>query len=207
MTQPTRPHLSRTEPGRASAVRRLPTPVCEPPYDIGPLQRPANPSLVGGVQGSLALAFTLPSGLPAVPQPPPDLRLLRRPPAGTRAGDLAEEWAEPQLTSRALLPDPAPWAARLTQALVEVLAGQRPVAQLVRWTSGEVYDRLRRRCAVTRVCDTDLRALVRTVSVTEPVDGVAEVAALVRRGPRCTALALRLEGLDGRWQCTAVELR
>ena len=42
--------------------------------------------------------------------------------------------------------------------------------------------------------------------MSEPVDGVAEVAALVRRGARSTAVALRLEGLDGRWQCTALEL-
>jgi hypothetical protein len=44
------------------------------------------------------------------------------------------------------------------------------------------------------------------VRVTEPADGVAEVSALVRRGLRVTAVALRLEGMDGRWQCTALEL-
>jgi hypothetical protein len=44
------------------------------------------------------------------------------------------------------------------------------------------------------------------VHVTSPFDGVAEVAATVRRGPRVTAVALRLEGLDGRWQCTALHL-
>jgi hypothetical protein len=32
------------------------------------------------------------------------------------------------------------------------------------------------------------------------------VCALVRRGARSTAVALRLEGRDGRWQCTALEL-
>jgi hypothetical protein len=50
------------------------------------------------------------------------------------------------------------------------------------------------------------RALVRSVHVSEPADGVAEVSALVRRGVRCTAVALRLEGMDGRWQCTALEV-
>ena len=50
------------------------------------------------------------------------------------------------------------------------------------------------------------RGVVRSIHVSEPVDGVAEVAALVRRGARSTAVALRLEGLDGRWQCTALEL-
>jgi hypothetical protein len=42
--------------------------------------------------------------------------------------------------------------------------------------------------------------------VSEPADGVAEVCALVRRGARSTAVALRMEGMDGRWQCTAIEL-
>ena len=50
------------------------------------------------------------------------------------------------------------------------------------------------------------RGVVRSVHVSLPADGVAEVAALVRRGARSTAVALRLEGLDGRWQCTALEL-
>jgi len=48
--------------------------------------------------------------------------------------------------------------------------------------------------------------VVRSLHVSAPADGVAEVAALVRRDARSTALALRLEGLDGRWQCTALEL-
>jgi hypothetical protein len=47
---------------------------------------------------------------------------------------------------------------------------------------------------------------VSSVRLTEPADGVAEVAATVRRGRRTTAVALRLEGLDGRWQCTALEV-
>jgi len=93
------------------------------------------------------------------------------------------------------------------QALMEVLAGDRPVGQLVRWTSAEVLDEVSALTlppATGRVRTS--RGVVRSVHVSEPVDGVAEVAALVRRGRRCSAVALRLEGLDGRWQCTAVEL-
>jgi hypothetical protein len=56
--------------------------------------------------------------------------------------------------------------------------------------------------------DTDgqPRGVVRSLHVSEPADGVAEVCALVRRGGRSTAVALRLEGMDGRWKCTAIEL-
>ena len=51
-----------------------------------------------------------------------------------------------------------------------------------------------------------LRPLVRSVHVSEPADGVAEACAVVDTGPRRRAVALRLEGMDGRWQCTALQL-
>ena len=48
--------------------------------------------------------------------------------------------------------------------------------------------------------------LVSSVRVCEPVDGVAEVSAVVRRGGRAHAVAARLEGIDGRWRCTALQI-
>jgi hypothetical protein len=53
---------------------------------------------------------------------------------------------------------------------------------------------------------TRLAEVVRSVRVSEPHDGVAEVCAVVQQGPRCRAIALRLEGIDGRWQCTALQI-
>jgi hypothetical protein len=38
------------------------------------------------------------------------------------------------------------------------------------------------------------------------VDGVAEVSAVARRGGRAHAVAARLEGIDGRWRCTALQI-
>ena len=94
------------------------------------------------------------------------------------------------------------------QAIVEVLAGVRPATQLVRWTTEEVYEEISSRVLAAHGCDADgpPRGVVRSLHVSEPADGVAEVCALVRRGARSTAVALRLEGMDGRWQCTAIEL-
>ena len=34
------------------------------------------------------------------------------------------------------------WARRFVQAAIEIVGGDRPVAQLLRWTSAEVYDEL-----------------------------------------------------------------
>jgi Family of unknown function (DUF6459) len=113
-------------------------------------------------------------------------------------------------TPRHELPPPRIFGARLVQALSEATAGERPLAQLSPYLSRTVYRRLERHFAGT-VRGTggvgpDNRSAVRSVRVCEPSDGVAELAAVVRRGGRMAAIALRLEGLDGRWQCTALQM-
>ncbi len=190
----------------ASGPRQVPLPQTEPPVEAPPptgyperLRGPAPHA----VQGALALSFSLPGGLPAVPQPPPGLRLVA-------ALGLGDEDA-PRPTPRGELPDPARWAPRLVQALLEVLAGDRPLSQLIRWADAEVYADLLRRLTVGAGSHAGRpgparRGVLRSVRIHEPDDGVAEVAAVVARAGRVGALALRLEGLDGRWQCTALEL-
>lgn len=176
------------------SVRRVPARPLEPPYDdeLDPDSPPVT-------EGALALAFPLPSGVPAVPEVPARLRLV--PPADGDGGGAAEHGPA---ASRS-------WAGRLVQAVVEVLAGDRPVAQLARWTAAGVYFDLQRmatRAARERAVAPVRPAaeVVRSLHVSEPADGVAEVCALVERGRRARALALRLEQVDGRWQCTALQL-
>lgn len=186
--QPTRSlvHLS---------VRRVPARPLEPPYDDELDGVPSPPS----TDGTLALAFPLPSGVPAMPEPPARLRLVPR----------TEEHAERLGTAT---PTPRPWAGRLVQAVVEVLAGDRPSAQLARWTVAGVYFDLQRmaiRAGRERAAALPRRPpadVVRSLHVSEPVAGVVEVCAVIERGPRVRALALRMEDLDGRWQCTALQL-
>ena len=124
-------------------VRRLPVPVSEPPFDDEVAGRPVDTAPrgdpAGAVQGTLALAFVLPTGVPSVPQAPPDLRLVP-PPRPDAEADLDEAEFGPQPTPRRALPEPRHWSGRFAQAVVEVLAGDRPVAQLVRWTTTDVYD-------------------------------------------------------------------
>jgi hypothetical protein len=181
------------------AVRRLPTPVCEPPYDDERDERAAQATAAHAGQGALALAFTLPGGLPALPT----LRLVPTPEA-----EPEELSFEPQRTARAALPDPQHFAGRLVQAVVEVAIGSRPAAQLVRWTSSDVYadlnSRVRRAARSDPLGRRKPAARVRSVHVSEPSDGVLEVCALVQREDRATAVAMRLDGVDGRWQCTAL---
>jgi Family of unknown function (DUF6459) len=186
-------------------------------------------------------AFALPGGLPAVPLLPeslrvrsvaPDLRLVPALTASTTeldraAGtsgvarghrwptrDIADEDAAPQQTPRAHLPEPTPWGGRLVQGILEVLSGVRPISQLVRWTTADVYDSILTRAQHRSQIMSELRQIgpqrfaevVRSVHVSEPADGIAEVCAIVQQGPRCRAIALRLEGIDGRWQCTALQI-
>jgi hypothetical protein len=184
---------------RRRALRLLPAPSTDPPYDdeVG-----AAPAVT---EGSLALAFPVPTS-------PLPLRLV--PPA-------LQEDIDERITPRSLLPDPTPLTRRLAQAFVEVLVGDRPAAQLTRYASLEVLDLLERtvrrtpRTAVPTArrptargiaSAPETRPLVMSVHVSEPADGVAEACAVVSMGQRRRALALRLEGLDGRWQCTALQV-
>jgi hypothetical protein len=138
----------------------------------------------------------------------------------------------PQPTPRSELPDPAGWARGLTQVLVEVLAGLRPSTQLLRWTTDEVYQVIRAATVPTssgrstrgpapvrgraggarsagqpaRSAGPRPRAVVRSVRACEPADGVAEVSAVVSTPHRAQAVALRLEGHDGRWRVTALQV-
>jgi hypothetical protein len=145
-------------------------------------------------QGSLALHYEIAPDQQTVLAPP----MLRLVPADDRVIPY--------------LPDPHAWAIRLVQAVTEVLAGDRPIGQLVRWTDSVVFTDLNRRVRVLGLTTTATargakeRCAVRSVHVSTPAPEVAEVAAHVRHGERSRAVALRLEVHRGRWVCTALEL-
>ena len=104
------------------------------------------------------------------------------------------------------------WAARFAQAVVEVAGGDRPLPQLLRWTSPRVYAELGRRVRVmaqSRPVEQRRRTLrpqVRSVHVCRPVPTVAEVSVHVRHGRRSRAIAARLELRSERWTCTALRI-
>lgn len=90
----------------------------------------------------------------------------------------------------------------LARALVEVLSGRRPLAQLRVHCAPEIYAGLAARPSTGPLALPHLL----TVRVCEPADGVAEVSAAFRRADRVRALAFRLQGVDGRWRITALQL-
>lgn len=172
------------EPTRLArpSLRLVPAPVSVPPYDD---ELPSAPVL------------RLVPTVHRAPHPLPVTSLT------TPAQEL-DAWLAPERTLTSRLPATRPYARSLVQVLVEVLAGVRPLTQLRRETAPELYALIGKavvRTPRTRGARPDGRA-VRSVHVQEPPEGVVEVCATVVRAGRPSALALRLQGLDGRWRCT-----
>lgn len=148
------------------------------------------PSTPVFVQGALDLEYAMPSGVAAVP--------------AAFADDLVGGDA------RGPIPSPQAWAGRYVQAVIEVIAQQRPVSQLARWTAAGVYSELARlqRTASDSRRDADrprpARQTVVSVRVVRIAADAAEVAARVVEGERSRAVAARLDFRRGRWTCTAL---
>jgi hypothetical protein len=100
-------------------------------------------------------------------------------------------------------PAPRHAAAIVVRAIVEALSGARPASQLVGWTTPQLQADLERTMARPTA---RRRSSVRSVRVTEPRPGVAEVCAVIDRGGRMAALALRMESTDGRWRVTTLQI-
>ena len=194
-----------SEPQPANRVSS-PAPLLRPAYAVTRTIR-TRPS---AVQGTLALEWQLPGEVDAVPTTDRSLRLVTREPALDLDTDPAVAVVA---TSRTELPDPGPWTAQLVQAVLEVLAHERPRHQLVRWLTPEVYADLGVHLAASparppagRSPGGRARRTVSSIHVSEPADGVVEASAVVIGGRRARAVAVRLEGWDGRWRCTRLAI-
>jgi hypothetical protein len=106
------------------------------------------------------------------------------------------------------------WAGRFGQAAVEIVGGDRPASQLLRWTSAEVYADLERRARLVARAGQHQPGQARVQPVRPKVVGVhtsfvtpavVEASLRIRYGERSRALAARFEHQDGRWICTALE--
>lgn len=130
----------------------------------------------------------------------------------TRAAGAGVGGRDPRAGAAPVLPEVRVWGARLAQAVSEVLAGDRPISQLVRFTDDVVFMELNRRVRMLGMNSTagtrgaKEKSTVRSVRVFMPEPCIAEVAAHVRHGQRSRAVAFRLEVRRNRWVCTALEL-
>lgn len=154
------------------------------------------PVPVASVQGTLAL----------------DLEPRQEPPAPTTtAAHAAGDVLPIDLRVRRQVEQ---WAQRYAQAAVEIVGGDRPVSQLLRWSTQEVYDDLVRRSRVVARAGghrpghgrvQPVRPVVQSVRSCFVSRQVVEVSVHVRYGRRSRALAARFELRQDRWQCSALE--
>lgn len=165
---------------------------------VTPLPTPPSPVPLASVQGTLAL----------------DLDPRLDPPAPGRApGRPGGDVVPIALVTRRHIEQ---WAHRYAQAVVEIVAGDRPASQLVRWTSPRVHADLVRRAQLVaragghtpgqgRPPGPVVRPQVASVRSCFIDDTRVEVSIHVRHGRRSRAVAARFELVDGRWLCTALE--
>ena len=183
------------------------------------LRRPPSPDPAGEVT-RLVPRGTDPGAVPAAEvQGTLALDVLRRPEvpvqrhlAAVTASEQLRDTSDDAPTTAPPDPEVRAWAARFAQAVVEVAGGDRPLPQLLRWTSPRVYAELGRRVRVmaqSRPVEQRRRTLrpqVRSVHLCRPVPTVAEVSVHVRHGRRSRAIAARLELRSDRWTCTALRI-
>jgi hypothetical protein len=176
-------------------VRLVPAPAYEPPYD-----------------DEVADADAAAAGSPPLPFAPRRLQLVPPlPGVATSPGDVDEDdLFGPQRTLASALPAVRPWAQRFIQAMLESVEGRRGFGQISPFLSPTLVADMERKAGVrARMAAARTAAqptVVRSVHVCELDDGIAEVSAVIRRGARTLAVALRLEGIDGRWMCTALQM-
>jgi hypothetical protein len=159
------------------------------------------PVPVSPTQGTLALAL-----LPRQSPPPRPGRSPRRPPARPGAVVVPID----QRLRHAI----EEWTHRFVQAALEIVGGDRPVSQLVRWTTRDVYADLHRRALLVARAGGHQPGLARVQPVRPRVqsvhacfitDDVVECGVHVRHGERSRAVAARFERADQRWICTALD--
>jgi hypothetical protein len=106
------------------------------------------------------------------------------------------------------------WTCRFAQAAAEIVGGDRPASQLLRWTSPEVYADLNRRAQLVARAGGHQPGQARVQPVRPRVIGVrtcfvdsetVEAGLHIRYGQRSRAVAARFERREERWVCTALE--
>lgn len=160
------------------------------------LPQPVGPVPVASIQGTLAL------DLHAHLDPPEVDHLAVR-----GSGDVVDIGRHARLEFER-------FSGRIVQAIVEIVGGDRPVSQVLRWTTPTVYQDLGRRAQlVARTVGRQpgeggiqaVRPQVVGVHTCFVADTAVEVSAHVRYGRRSRAVAARFERRRDRWVCCALE--
>ncbi len=107
----------------------------------------------------------------------------------------------PQPTSANDLPDINPLVLQFMYNALEIWAGKRSPQQLQQLCHYKVFGELQKKAGSLKEIGR-----VRKSRITQPLDGICEATITIRFGDRLRVVAIRFEGLDGRWLCTYLAL-
>jgi len=107
----------------------------------------------------------------------------------------------PKPTSATDLPDIKELTSQFIHNVLEIWAGRRSASQVQAMCHHLIFADLQKNAGQQK-----LVGKIRKINVTEPLDGISESTVTVRYGDRLRVVAIRFEGLDQRWLCTALNL-
>lgn len=100
------------------------------------------------------------------------------------------------------LPDPKVWSQQLAIGIAEVLIGDRPAFQLIRYLAFDVYCSVEKQAIKHQVAAKRVRPLLRCVQISKVNETVVNASAVIQKGIRGRAIAMRLVAESDRWRCT-----
>ncbi|BDZ42914.1 hypothetical protein GCM10025865_22130 [Paraoerskovia sediminicola] len=186
--------LSSISPTRGP-VRQRALPAAHPGGETTPLRTRPTPA---GPRGSRPASSPLgpPPLLEAADVRTGAARVARRPLAAPAAGGT-------------VLTDPTATCCAVARTALEVLRGERPVGQLVRWLSPGTLEVLGRRARLTAASGPGVQHRPITVRRARTVrlgPAAAESTVVLEDGDRVRAAALRVEEHRGSWRVVALEI-
>ena len=107
----------------------------------------------------------------------------------------------PILSSASELPRLKNWVNRFAVGVLEIWAGKRSSAQLIKWCHTKVYQDL-----LSSIGYQKEVGRIRRIYIQEPLDGLCESTVTVRFNERVRSMVLRFEGVDKKWLCTELDL-
>ena len=116
-------------------------------------------------------------------------------------GEIYESDDAPQPTSASQLPGLHRWITIFAISTIEVWAGRRQPAQLLQRCHRVVFNELLRKVGSVKAIGR-----IKSIHITEPLDGICEAVVIINFSERVQALSIRCEGVDGRWLCTSLKL-
>lgn len=100
------------------------------------------------------------------------------------------------------LPDPKAWSEQLAIGIAEVLIGDRPAFQLIKYLAFDVYCSVEKQAIKHQTDAKRVRPLLRCVQISKVNETVVNASAVIQKGVRGRAIAMRLVAESDRWRCT-----